>query len=94
MTQAIKWRGRVLELGLLKARGNGESIDWRILGDVSDDGLHVCTSILGRNMATRAKVEHRQLGTASDALPLAVAQVGVSNAELLESGNSEKGWEG
>lgn len=94
MTQAIEWSGRVLKLSLLKARGDGESVYRRKLGDVSDDGLHVHASILRRNMATRAKVEHGQLGMARNAPPLTVAQVGVPDAELLEGGNSEKGWEG
>ena len=45
-------------------------------------------------MTARAKIENGQRSKARGVLPSAVAQVSVSNTELLESGDLEKGWKG
>ena len=53
---------RMLKLRLLKAGGDGKSVDWGNFGDVLYDDLHVCAANVRRNVAGRAEVENRQRG--------------------------------
>ena len=92
MTQALERGSRMLELGLPEATGNGKSVDRGSSGDVLDDDLYVRTANLRRNMTARAEIENGQRSKASGILPSAIAQVSVSDAKLLESGDLEKGW--
>jgi len=83
MAQARERGGRMLNRDLFEASGNGKPVDWGSSGDIPNDDLYMRAANLRRNVTTRAKVENRQRSQAGSVLPPAVAQVSVTNVELL-----------